>query len=65
MGDHPAYFAGEFKRCVGISPRPFINRARIERAQRLLIASRDSIKQVARAVQLVFPAPARLSSRLS
>jgi AraC-like DNA-binding protein len=46
----PTYFSAEFKRTFGLSPMRYLNRLRIEEAQRRLLTSEASIAEVAAAV---------------
>lgn len=49
---HPTYFANQFARQVGLSPREYIKRRRVERAQLLLGSTGEPLKGVARRVGL-------------
>jgi AraC-like DNA-binding protein len=44
---HPTYFSDRFRELVGVRPLEYLMRRRMERAQYLLLTSRDSVKQVA------------------
>ena len=56
VGLHPTYFSAQFKRVVGVRPLDYLTRRRIERAQYLLLTSRDSVKEIADAVGIADPA---------
>ena len=45
---HPAYFSTLFKRVTGLSPLRFLVRYRVERARDLLLASDESLGEIAR-----------------
>jgi AraC-like DNA-binding protein len=47
---HPVYFASLFRREIGVSPKEYLCRRRIEKAQLMLIHSHDSVKEIAAAV---------------
>ncbi len=53
---HPHYFIGRFSRAVGITPRQYVLRKRMERARQLLWAGTDPVKAVAAAVGYDDPA---------
>lgn len=47
VGLHPTYFSDRFNELVGLRPLEYLMRRRMERAQYLLLTTRDSVKQVA------------------
>jgi AraC-like DNA-binding protein len=47
---NPTYFSNLFSRYMGIPPIPYINKRRIEEAQRLLLRGDETLYQIARAV---------------
>jgi AraC-like DNA-binding protein len=62
---NPTYFSDQFKRVVGVRPLDYLARRRIERAQYLLLTTRDSVKAIAHAVGIADPAYfSRLFTRL-
>lgn len=47
---NPTYFSNLFSQYMGISPIPYINKRRVEEAQKLLLSTRQTLYQIAQTV---------------